>query len=76
MPSLEELILADETAAEVARASEIAGEEWEKIRVSLALCGDTGAPYSPKCFFQTGRGTTTGIFEGTLAMGFASGYAN
>ena len=42
MPSLEELVSADETASEIERASEIAREEWEKIRVSLALCGDTG----------------------------------
>ena len=42
MPSLEELVSADETAREIASASEIAREEWEKIRVSLALCGDTG----------------------------------
>ena len=42
MPSLEELVSADETASGIARASEIAREEWEKIRVSLALCGDTG----------------------------------
>ncbi len=42
MPSLEELVLASKTADEIVRASEIAREEWEKIRVSLALCGDTG----------------------------------
>ena len=42
MPSLEELVLTDEVAEEIARASEIAREEWEKIGVSLALCGDIG----------------------------------
>lgn len=135
MPSLEELVLADETASEIERASEIAREEWEKIRVSLALCGDTGdycgddfmlgtisgetitreplgsatksvSVYSPtyypmylvgnlrefrEKFPEKSYRTTEALYvyvelanaaalrlglEGTLAMGFASGYAN
>ena len=135
MPSLEELVSADETADEIVRAREIAGEEWEKIRVSLALCGDTGdfrgddfmlgtisgetitreplgsptksvSVYSPtyypmyflknlrefrEKFPEKGYRTTEALYvyvelvnaaalrlglEGTLAMGFASGYAN
>ena len=135
MPSLEELVLASETADEIVRASEIAREEWEKIRVSLALCGDTGefrgddfmletiseetitreplgsptksvSLYSPtyypmylvknlrefrKKFPEKNYRTTEALyvyvelvnaaairlgFKGTLAMGFASGYAN
>ncbi|MXZ47759.1 MAG: hypothetical protein F4235_03445 [Candidatus Dadabacteria bacterium] len=135
MPSLEELVLADETASEIERASEIAREEWEKIRVSLALCGDTGdycgddfmlgtisgetitreplgsptksvSVYSPtyypmylvknlqefrERFPEKNYRTTEALYvyvelvnaaalrlglEGTLAMGFASGYAN
>ncbi|MCY3986815.1 MAG: hypothetical protein OXF23_07250 [Candidatus Dadabacteria bacterium] len=135
MPSLEELISADETASEIVRAEEIAREEWENIRVSLALCGDTGdfcgddfmlrtisgetiareplgsptksvSLYSPtyypmyfvknlhkfqEKFPQNGYATTEALYvyvelvtaavkrlglEGTLAMGFASGYAN
>ena len=131
MPSLEELVLADETASEIVRASETARQEWEKIRVSLALCGDTGdfcgddfmlgtiseetitreplgsptksvSLYSPTYypmylvenlgkFREKGYRTTEALYvyvelvnaaalrlglEGTLAMGFASGYAN
>ena len=135
MPSLEELISADETASEIAQAEEVAREEWENIRVSLALCGDTGdfcgddfmlgtisgetiareplgsptksvSLYSPtyypmyfvknlrefrEKFPQKRYGTTEALYvyvelvtaaakrlglEGTLAMGFASGYAN
>lgn len=135
MPSLEELVLADETASEIERSSEIAREEWEKIRVSLALCGDTGdycgddfmlgtisgetitreplgsatksvSVYSPtyypmylvgnlrefrEKFPEKSYRTTEALYvyvelanaaalrlglEGTLAMGFASGYAN
>ena len=135
MPSLEELVSADETASEIERASEIAREEWEKIRVSLALCGDTGdycgddfmlgtisgetiareplgsatksvSVYSPtyypmylvgnlrefrEKFPEKNYRTTEALYvyvelvnaaalrlglEGTLAMGFASGYAN
>lgn len=135
MPSLEEIVSADETAGEIVRASEIAREEWEKIRVSLALCGDTGdfcgddfmlgtisgetitreplvsltksvSLYSPtyypmylvknlrefrEKFPEKNYRTTEALYvyvelvaaaalrlglEGTLAMGFASGYAN
>ena len=135
MPSLEELVLASKTADEIVRASEIAREEWEKIRVSLALCGDTGdfhgddfmfgtiseetitreplgsptksvSLYSPtyypmylvknlrefrEKFPEKNYRTTEALyvyvelvnaaairlgFKGTLAMGFASGYAN
>lgn len=135
MPSLEELVLADETASEIANASEIAREEWENIRVSLALCGDAGdfcgddfmlgtisgetitreplgsptksvSVYSPtyypmylvknlrefrEKFPEKNYRTTEALYvyvelvnaaalrlglEGTLAMGFASGYAN
>ncbi len=135
MPSLEELVSADETASEIKRASEIAREEWENIRVSLGLCGDTGdfrgddfmlgtisgetitreplgsptksvSVYSPtyypmylvenlrefrEKFPEKGYRTTEALYvyvelvnaaalrlglEGTLAMGFASGYAN
>ncbi|MXZ13212.1 MAG: hypothetical protein F4Y78_04300 [Candidatus Dadabacteria bacterium] len=135
MPSLEELVSADEIADEIARASEIAQEEWEKIRVSLALCGDIGefcgddfmlgtisgetitreplgsptksvSLYSPtyypmyllenlrefrEKFPEKNYRTTEALYvyvelvnaaalrlglEGTLAMGFASGYAN
>ena len=135
MPSLEELVSADEIADEIARASEIAREEWEKIRVSLALCGDIGefcgddfmlgtisgetitreplgsptksvSLYSPtyypmyllknlrefrEKFPEKNYRTTEALYvyvelvnaaalrlglEGTLAMGFASGYAN
>ena len=135
MPSLEELVSADETASEIERASEIAREEWEKIRASLALCGDTGdfcgddfmfgtisgetitreplgsptksvSVYSPtyypmylvknlrefrEKFPERNYRTTEALYvyvelvnaaalrlglEGTLAMGFASGYSN
>ncbi len=135
MPSLEELVLAGETADEIARASEMAREEWEKIRISLALCGDTGefrgddfmlgtiseetimreplgsptksvSLYSPtyypmyfvknlrefrEKFPERSYRTTEALYvyvelvnaaairlglKGTLAMGFASGYAN
>ncbi|MCY3625675.1 MAG: hypothetical protein OXH71_00775 [Candidatus Dadabacteria bacterium] len=135
MPSLEELVLADETASKIERASETAREEWEKIRVSLALCGDTGdycgddfmlgtisgetitreplgsptksvSVYSPtyypmylvknlrefrEKFPEKNYRTTEALYvyvelvnaaaqrlglEGTLAMGFACGYAN
>ncbi len=135
MPSLEELVLADGTARQIEQASEIAAQEWEKIRISLALCGDTGdyceddfmlgtisgetitreplgsptksvSVYSPTyypmyfiknlCEFQEkfpekNYRTTQALYvyvelvnaaalrlglEGTLAMGFASGYAN
>ncbi len=135
MPSLEELISAGETAGKIARASEIARGEWEKIRVSLALCGDMGdfhgddfmlgtiseetitreplesptksvSLYSPtyypmylvenlyelrEKFHEKNYRTTEALYvyvelvnvaaqrlglDGTLAMGFASGYAN
>lgn len=135
MPSLEELVSGSEAADEITRASEIAREEWEKIKVSLALCGDTGefrgddfmlgtiskdtitreplgsptksvSLYSPTyypmylvknlCEFREkfpdkNYRTTEALYvyvelvtaaarrlglEGTLAMGFASGYAN
>lgn len=42
MPELEELVSGFEAADSIARAGEIAREEWEKIRLSLSLCGDAG----------------------------------
>ena len=42
MPTLEELVRGSDTSDEIVRAAEIARGEWEKIRVSLSLCGDAG----------------------------------
>ena len=135
MHKLEELVSACETTDEVTRASEVAAREWEKIRLSLSLCGDIGefcaedfilgiiseetiarlrlqdptksvSLYSPtyypmyfvenllvfeEKFLDKGYRSIQALYvyvelanvaaqrlglKGTLAMGFASGYAN